>query len=307
MAIFNTVPPLAAGTGLAFDGEMVSLAADATLQKQGYAADAKATGDTIRKAADSRNLLDNWDFSRPVNQRGKTSYSGAHIYTIDRWMVSTTAGTVAVVSGGIKLTGPSSGIVEFYQRFEQPIPSGRQVTVSILYSQESGASGGAVRFITAISGGTVHGSTVIPSGAATKKLLTGTVTLSNPAACFVIRIPNGGALTVHAVKLEYGDIGSLTENSTVNYPEELAKCQRFYAKVTGNISLLSATTADIKRRVAVTLPRTMRATPSITWTLGTGSEAPKLDKATPDMFSLAYEGSSTGFVWISGYEATADM
>lgn len=307
MAIFNTVPPLAAGTGLAFDGETVSLAADATLQKQGYAADAKATGDTIRKAADSRNLLDNWDFSRPVNQRGKTSYSGARIYTIDRWMISTTAGTAEVVSGGIKLTGPSSGIVEFYQGFEQPIPSGRQVTVSILYSQESGASGGEVRFSTSMGGGTVHGATTIPSVAATKKLLTGTVTLANPAACFAIRVPNGGALTVHAVKVEYGDICTLTDTSTADYAEELAKCQRFYAKVLGNISLLSATTADIKRRVSVLLPRTMRATPSITWTLGAWSEAPKLDKATPDMFSLAYEGSSTGFVWISGYEATADM
>ena len=307
MAIFNTVPPLAAGTGLAFDGETVSLAADATLQKQGYAADAKATGDTIRKAADSRNLLDNWDFSRPVNQRGKTSYSGARIYTIDRWIISTTAGTAAVVSGGIKLTGPASGIVEFYQGFEHPIPSGRQVTVSLLYSQESGARSGAVRFSTAIGGGTVHGAITIPSGAATKKLLTGTVTLENPAACFAIRVPNGGALTVHAVKVEYGDICTLTENSAADYAEELTKCQRFYAKVIGNISLLSATTADIKRRVAVTLPRTMRTTPSITWTLGTGSEAPKLDKATPDMFSLAYEGSSTGFVWISGYESTADM
>lgn len=307
MAIFNAVPPLAAGTGLTFDGETIALAADATLSKQGLAADAKATGDTIRKAADSRNLLDNWDFARPVNQRGKTSYSGARIYTIDRWMISTTAGTANVVSGGIKLTGPSSGIVEFFQGFENPIPSGTQVTVSILYSQESGASNGAIRFTTAMVNGAVHGAIMIPSGAATQKLLTGTITLEKPAACFVIRVPNGGALTVHAVKVEYGDVCTLTENSSADYAEELTKCQRFFVKVTGNISLLSATTADIKRRVAVTLPRTMRKTPSITWTLGTGSEAPKLDKATPDMFSLAYEGSSTGFVWISGYEATADM
>lgn len=307
MAIFNTVPPLAAGTGLAFDGETIALAADATLSKQGLAADAKATGDTIRKAADSRNLLDNWDFARPVNQRGKTSYSGARIYTIDRWMISTTAGAANVVSGGIKLTGPSSGIVEFFQGFENPIPSGTQVTVSILYSQESGASNGAIRFTTAMVNGAVHGAIMIPSGEATKKLLTGTITLEKPAACFVIRVPNGGALTVHAVKVEYGDVCTLTENSSADYAEELTKCQRFFVKVTGNISLLSATTADIKRRVAVTLPRTMRATPSITWTLGTGSEAPNLDRATPDMFSLAYEGSNTGFVWINGYEATADM
>ena len=32
----------------------------------------------------NRNLLDNWYFGAPVNQRGKASYTGAG-YTIDRW------------------------------------------------------------------------------------------------------------------------------------------------------------------------------------------------------------------------------
>lgn len=62
MAIFNTVPPLAAGAGMKFDGERIST------------------------AAAPRNLLDNSDFRNPVNQRGQSSYT-KNGYTIDRWAV----------------------------------------------------------------------------------------------------------------------------------------------------------------------------------------------------------------------------
>lgn len=39
-----------------------------------------------------RNLLDNSDFRNPVNQRGKTSYTG-FAYTIDRWIIWSSTGT----------------------------------------------------------------------------------------------------------------------------------------------------------------------------------------------------------------------
>ena len=56
------------------------------------------------------NLLDNSDFTNPVNQRGATSYSGAGTYCIDRWDISSTA-TVSVVADGIKISATTlSGI-----------------------------------------------------------------------------------------------------------------------------------------------------------------------------------------------------
>lgn len=60
-----------------------------------------------------RNLLDNSDFTNPVNQRGKTSYTGtASAYTIDRWYASTAAVAINIISNGINVdnrTGTANG------------------------------------------------------------------------------------------------------------------------------------------------------------------------------------------------------
>ena len=72
------------------------------------------------------NLLDNWYFGRPVNQRGQTSYSNAG-YTIDRWKL--TSGSVGVVSGGITLNGTLVQILE--------ASIGQTVTASALLSDGS--------------------------------------------------------------------------------------------------------------------------------------------------------------------------
>ena len=62
----------------------------------------------VRESA-PRNLLDNSDFSDPVNQRGKASYSGAAQFTIDRWKVTNANTTLEVIDGGIKLSNPVAG------------------------------------------------------------------------------------------------------------------------------------------------------------------------------------------------------
>ena len=60
-----------------------------------------------------RNLLDNSDFTNPVNQRGQTSYTEHWGYTIDRWYLSSgdssgsIKATVTLTDGGLKFT-PSS-------------------------------------------------------------------------------------------------------------------------------------------------------------------------------------------------------
>lgn len=80
MAIFNTVPPLKAGSGMQFDGEVIST------------------------RAAPRNLLDNSDFLHPINQRGLNSYSGAQ-YTIDRWRFWDSVDKVDLTENGISIAG----------------------------------------------------------------------------------------------------------------------------------------------------------------------------------------------------------
>lgn len=56
------------------------------------------------------NLLDNWYFKLPVNQREQNSYSTANAYTIDRWKL--TSGSLTVGTGGITLNGTIVQILE---------------------------------------------------------------------------------------------------------------------------------------------------------------------------------------------------
>ena len=51
-----------------------------------------------------RNLLDNSDFTNPVNQRGKTSYTGTG-YVIDRWRSWMDSNTLTIHDGYITTTG----------------------------------------------------------------------------------------------------------------------------------------------------------------------------------------------------------
>ena len=69
------------------------------------------------------NLLDNPDFSNPINQRGLTTYSGSFIYSIDRWVIS---GTISLQSGGIAVS--PNGF--FLQRME-PLINGEDYTLAV--------------------------------------------------------------------------------------------------------------------------------------------------------------------------------
>ena len=69
------------------------------------------------------NLLDNPDFSNPINQRGLTTYSGSFIYSIDRWVIS---GTISLQSGGISVS--PNGF--FLQRME-PLINGEDYTLAV--------------------------------------------------------------------------------------------------------------------------------------------------------------------------------
>ena len=87
MAIFNTVPPLEAGSGIKFDGERIST------------------------AAAPWNLLDNSDFTNLVAQAGIGGKHGSVSYAADRWKL--TSGTVTYTAGtGLTLNGTITQVLE---------------------------------------------------------------------------------------------------------------------------------------------------------------------------------------------------
>ena len=79
------------------------------------------------------NLLDNWYFGRPVNQRGQTEYTGDK-YTVDRWHL-TSDGVLTVEDEGIRLT---SGAL--FEPFEYELSSflkGKTVTYSFFFADNT--------------------------------------------------------------------------------------------------------------------------------------------------------------------------
>lgn len=74
------------------------------------------------------NLADNWYLINPINQRGKTDYTGhgVHDYTIDRYYLATQAGNVKVENDGTLLTLGSL----FWQLIEAKIKG--PITFSVL-------------------------------------------------------------------------------------------------------------------------------------------------------------------------------
>lgn len=79
------------------------------------------------------NLLDNWYFGRPVNQRGQTEYTGNATYSIDRWWLQYDT-TLSVVDGGIKIGGKW----DVQQYFENTLPNATY-TLSLLYKDRTGS------------------------------------------------------------------------------------------------------------------------------------------------------------------------
>lgn len=68
----------------------------------------------------NKNLLINWYFSNPINQRGLTEYSGAAKYTIDMWKSSSARGIITLESGTLKITSTedSTNYAYLYQAIE---------------------------------------------------------------------------------------------------------------------------------------------------------------------------------------------
>ena len=77
------------------------------------------------------NLLDNWYFGRPVNQRGQTEYTSN--YTIDRWWLQADT-SLNVVDGGVNVIGKW----DIEQFFEKALPN-RTYTLSLLYKDKTGS------------------------------------------------------------------------------------------------------------------------------------------------------------------------
>lgn len=216
------------------------------------------------------NLLDNWYFGNPVNQRGQTSWGITDTYTIDRWKIEAyRAGDKGVTLNNNSVTifnhdtASTDGYIGIYQPLENKLAENTEITISVLTAT-----------------GLCVFSTTVPENAATvrsKGFQNFTLyfyTVSGHQSV-TLRCKAGQSESFYAVKLELGSQQTLAHqengvwvlNEIPDYGEQLRRCQRYYYRKvsTGTYSqLLPVASNGAGNTIAFCLPAPlMRVNPSI--------------------------------------------
>lgn len=162
----------------------------------------------------NNNLLINSDFRNPVNQRGKTSYTGTGsniLYTIDRWGVIN-GPTVTIQQGdSLKIQNPSNSTysARFKQIFEKALPVDFY-TISVKVKSNTN------KVYIANLGEIQAGFTGIYSHTSIERSLSE----------IDIVIAPGASIEIEWIKLEQGAVKTPFTPRPV--AEEFAMCQRYY-------------------------------------------------------------------------------
>ena len=166
------------------------------------------------------NLLVNWDFRNPVNQRGQTSYVGAG-YGIDMWWLQYVS-ILQIKDGYVTY----SGMWELRQHFECPLVPGIY-TLSIKAANCNGKT--VFRCVSGQNENIVE--FIIPEIGAEWEFKK--ITFCAEKSISYISFYNVGqedaTMDIQAVKLEVGPISTLALDlmQPSDYTAELRKCQRY--------------------------------------------------------------------------------
>ena len=215
----------------------------------------------MRKAA-PRNLLDDSYFADPVNQRGKSTYTGTAGYCIDRWR-RTSGLDVTIDSGKITLQNVKTN--DFYSLLQKIEPG--KITAGSTYTLALKTADGTV-YIGVVSA--PHEPNSSSAGTGVGDIQIGT------AAFFRLELTNDGLyqfrICVHisnTLELVWAALyegeytaETLPEYQPKGYGAELLECQRYYVTL-GTVSGMGYTYSTTTAYVNFILPVVMRVKPSV--------------------------------------------
>ncbi|MDE5703327.1 MAG: hypothetical protein K2H70_00730, partial [Bacteroidales bacterium] len=170
------------------------------------------------------NLLDNWYFADPINQRGQTEYGEGP--SIDRWNV-TSGGKLNVNDGYVTFSG--SGVILWFQSTPIKNFGGNTFTLSVLTRE------GELWSVTAELVGTGDISHEIHIGNSDWRVDIWEVNGELKPRIYKVS-SNNSSISLLAMKLEYGtqqtlahwdESGKWVLNDRLDRPLELIKCQRY--------------------------------------------------------------------------------
>ena len=223
------------------------------------------------RASSPRNLLDNSDFTDPVNQRGSTSYenkTNSWQYTIDRWKCYN--GSLTIADGYINWDTNTDAVYKrLAQPLEKPLKAGATYTLALLARVNRVGGIATVR----LSEGTAN-----ISGASSTKFTDATAGFEwflcsfTPSAdvatpCFELLTQNTSDSFIN-IDIKYAalyegkyTVDTLPAYAPKGYGTELLECQRYYVPVF-NWQHGSKPTGD-SFGISIATPVPMRRIPTI--------------------------------------------
>lgn len=182
------------------------------------------------------NLLDNWYFGNPINQRGQTSYTGGG-YAVDRWKIGDGV-TAAVANGALNISYSTPGW-NLVEPLDNMLVPGVTYTLSCIYK----ASVNPIRLVVAWGDSQFFYNEASPiSDDWALAQITGTIpadaTMSFNQVIVQSIGSSAGNFSLKAIKLELGsqqtlahqENGVLVLNEIPDYGEQLRRCQRYYIR-----------------------------------------------------------------------------
>lgn len=210
------------------------------------------------------NLLDNWYFGNPVNQRGQTEYTGNATYSIDRWWTQYET-TLSIVDGGIKI-GDKWDVQQY---FETTLPNATY-TLSLLYKDRTGSDPLRLLIGNRTDGDLAQTESKDASGILSVTFSTAKLNKVN----FGFTGSTDNSATIIAIKLELGDTQTLAHkengvwvlNEIPDFGEQLRRCQRYLFSTRGTTNYVCAGSGYIsvdgtEAIIVVPTPVSLRATP----------------------------------------------
>ena len=172
------------------------------------------------------NLLDNWCFGNPVNQRGASGTINTAGYFFDRWKL--VSGSVTINSGGIVLNGTIAQVREY--------AVGQAVTATVLTPD-------GVTDVTPVYDDEAKTFTVTAQGKTIR----------------AVKLELGTQQT-----LAHQENGVWVLNEIPDYVEQLRRCQRYLYVQSGSMMVCGVLTGSKKSlTLAIPVPAPMRSLPSL--------------------------------------------
>lgn len=238
------------------------------------------TGNTIATKAFpcNPNLLDNWYFGNPINQRGQTSYTGGG-YAVDRWKIGDGV-TAAVANGALNISYSTPGW-NLIEPLDNMLVPGVTYTLSCIYK----ASVNPIRLVVAWGDSQFFYNEASPiSDDWALAQITGTIPANATISFNQVAIQSlgssAGDFSLKAVKLELGSHQTLAHkengvwvlNEIPDYGEQLRRCQRYQYPILGGMSTgpigYGYMFTKTQARIFIPTGVPMRVTPVVRFLLG---------------------------------------